>query len=273
MAGATWTPERRNELALRMVSAAFLVPFAIYIVWSGGLVSALGCGLFAAILAYEWVRMTNSPLMTIVVTLAIFPAIVAWVWGTYIALIVLFACAVIAGFSHPLISERFKSGFGLFYVAGMPLALFALRVDPHWNGLYAAMLLMAIVWVSDTGAFFTGRTLGGPSLSSISPSKTWSGAIGGVGFSALAGVLIANTVGGGVLAWALAGGSISIFAQVGDMFESVMKRQLGVKDASDLLPGHGGVMDRVDGLGIAAAIGVIVLLAVPALSPALGLAA
>lgn len=271
MAGVTWTKARRKELALRLVSAAFLIPFALYVVWAGGAISAAGSALFAAIMAYEWVRMTNSPSMKILVTLAFVPAIVACFAGLLAGAVALLVCAVVAGVSHPVASERLKSGLGLFYVTGMPLAVFALR-EGDWNGQAAALLLMVIVWASDSGAFFTGRTFGGPALSRISPSKTWSGAFGGVAFSMLGGVLAAQMIGGNWVVWMLAGALISVAAQVGDMFESVLKRQLGVKDASDLLPGHGGVMDRVDGLGAAAFLGVIVLTASTTVARALGIA-
>ncbi len=271
MANIVWTKARRKELALRLISAAFLIPFALYVVWAGGAISAAGSALFAVIMAYEWVRMTSSPSMKILVALAFVPASVAFFAGILAGTGALLVCAIVAGLSHPVASERIKSGLGLLYTTGMPLALYALR-EGDWNGQAAALLLMVIVWASDSGAFFTGRTFGGPSLSSISPSKTWSGAFGGVAFSMLGGVLAAFMIGGDWAAWMLAGALISVAAQVGDMFESVLKRRLGVKDASDLLPGHGGVMDRVDGLGAAAFLGVIVLALSSAVAAALGIA-
>ncbi len=271
MTSATWTKARRKELALRFLSAAFLIPFALIVVWYGGAVSAAGCAFVGAVMAYEWVRMTNSPSMKILVSLAIVPAFVALFAGTLAGGAALIVCAILAAVTHPLASERFKSGFGLFYTAGMALAVYALRVDMHWDGWLATLILMIIVWVSDSGAFFTGRTLGGPALTRISPSKTWSGAFGGIIFSVLAGFLVAHFVGGNGVYWGVAGGVVSFAAQFGDMFESLMKRRLGVKDASSLLPGHGGVMDRIDGLGAAAALALAVLLAFPSIVQALGI--
>ncbi len=272
MTGTAWTKARREELVLRLLSAAFLIPFALVVIWYGGAVSAVACAFVGAIMAYEWVRMTNSPSMKILVTLALVPAFVAFFAGTLAGGVALIICSILAAVTHPLASERFKSGFGLFYTAGMALAVYALRVEPQWDGWLVTLILMIIVWGSDSGAFFTGRTIGGPALTQISPSKTWSGALGGVIFSVLAGVLVAHFVGGNSLYWGVAGGVISVAAQSGDMFESLMKRRLGVKDASSLLPGHGGVMDRIDGLGAAAALALAVLLAFPMIVQALGLA-
>lgn len=272
MTGSTISKSKGRELKLRILSAAVLIPFAIYIIWAGGAVSAAGCALFAALMAYEWVRMTYSPSMKILTTLAAIPPLALFFAGLLPGLITLVVCALLAAISHPLASERFKAGFGLFYASGLPVAVLALRLEGPWDGQTVALLLMIIVWVSDTGAFFTGRTIGGPLLSSVSPSKTWSGAFGGMVWSALGGAAVTLFLGGDILLWAAVGLAISIAAQAGDLFESVLKRRLGVKDASSLLPGHGGIMDRVDGFGAAAALAVIVLLLYPPLAPSLGLA-
>ena len=268
-----WNKARRTELLLRLASAAFLIPFGLYVVWSGGFVAAAGASMLAAVMAYEWVRMTYSPAMKYLTVLAAIPAWVAYFLGLAFGWIALLVCAVVAGFAHPLVRERFKSGFGVLYGAAMPLAVYTLRVEESWNGLIAALGVMVIVWASDTGAFFTGRTFGGPPLYHASPSKTWSGAFGGVVLSALTAAAIAGLTDRNVTDWAIVGIVVSVFAQAGDMFESMVKRRLGVKDASKLLPGHGGVMDRVDGLGAAAAVAVIALTAWPELIALLGLGA
>lgn len=264
---------RRKELGLRLLSAAVLVPFGVFVVWHGGLILTIGCALFAAILTYEWVRMTNSPAMIVMVGLAIIPSFVTGFTGLFYGVGALLACAIVAWFAHPLKSERLKSGLGLFYTAGMPLALLALRMEPAWNGMVMALTLMSLVWVSDSAAFFSGRTFGGPSLTSLSPSKTWSGAIGGVILSAIGGIVAALILDLNLFAWAVTGGLISVAAQLGDLFESAQKRQLGVKDASKLVPGHGGVMDRVDGLGFAAAVAVVAMLVLPNVVRILGVEA
>ncbi|MEM1390462.1 MAG: CDP-archaeol synthase, partial [Pseudomonadota bacterium] len=175
-----------------------------------------------------------------------------------------------AGGLHPLVDKRFQSAIGLAYVAVMPLALYLLRDGP-WEGVAAALIIMSLVWGSDTAAYFTGRSLGGPSLTPESPSKTWSGAIGAVIFTILCGVLAAYITGGGLLIWMAIAFLISVFAQMGDLVESRIKRRYGVKDASGLIPGHGGVMDRVDGLGIVCVAMVAAFYAAPVLPEQLGL--
>lgn len=273
MSDTTWTPARRSELVLRMMSAALLVPFAVYVVWGGGWITAIGCAFIGAVMAYEWVRMTNSPAMKVLVCLAFLPTLIAAATSVPIGAAALGICSVLAYFGHPSAPKRLLSGFGLLYTAGMPFAVYALRVEPAWNGLEVVLVLMVLVWLSDTGAFFTGRTLGGPSLASISPSKTWSGAFGGVISCAVAGAAVAMLLELNPVSWAIVGVVISVVAQAGDMFESILKRRLGVKDSSRLLPGHGGVLDRVDGLGAAAIVSLVCLYGLPALVTALGLQA
>jgi phosphatidate cytidylyltransferase len=269
---------RQRELGLRLMSAAVLIPLALYFVWAGGITLALFCVLIAALMAYEWVRMSVSPTMTAFVSLAIIPPAAAGVASLYtdgntailISLTALMVCAGIAALLHPLQEERRTSAWGIVYTAGFPLAMFGLR-DGAWDGAAAALIVMGIVWGSDTAAFFTGRTFGGPSLSSESPNKTWSGAIGAVVFSMMCGALAAYLTGGSWILWIVAGGVISVFTQCGDLFESILKRRFGVKDSSGILPGHGGVIDRVDGLGLACVFVLLGFIVSPSLVSQLGL--
>jgi phosphatidate cytidylyltransferase len=150
-----------------------------------------------------------------------------------------------------------------------------LRNDPDY-GLTALLFLFATVWATDILAYLTGRTLGGPLLwPRLSPNKTWSGAIGGLLGGVAAGIAVAYASGGtrgavaGVLALLL-----SVVAQGGDLFESAIKRRFGVKDASNLIPGHGGVMDRLDGFLVAALAAVLIgILRQGVAAPARGLLA
>lgn len=261
-----------GDLGLRLVSAAILIPFALYVVFQGGVLLAVACGFFAALMGYEWIRMTASPSMKSFVTLAILPFVPAAfnspVWGAWVLCFSVF----VASFTHPRERKRGAEAFGMLYVAGMPLALFLLR-EGQWDGAAAALIFMGIVWGSDSAAYFSGRSLGGPPLHPDSPSKTWSGAIGGVIFSALCGLLAARITGGETLSWLVMGGAISVVAQFGDLFESSMKRQYGIKDSSGLVPGHGGLLDRVDGFGMVCVVAILVFLFAPSVSRVLGLSA
>ncbi|HZV20948.1 MAG TPA: phosphatidate cytidylyltransferase, partial [Hyphomicrobiales bacterium] len=133
------------------------------------------------------------------------------------------------------------------------IALIAIRQDPDY-GFQAILFLFIVVWTADTAAFFTGRLLQGPKLApSISPNKTWSGLIGGTLAAGAAGVAFGAWLGHTSLP--ILGGisvMLALIAQVGDLGESFIKRFFGVKNTSGLIPGHGGVLDRLDGLVFAA---------------------
>jgi len=138
---------------------------------------------------------------------------------------------------------------GLIYVIPPAAALVWLRLDPT-QGRETVYWLMAAIWATDIGAYAAGRTIGGPRLApSISPKKTWSGLAGGITCAALVGAGAATYLGKSA-AWplALASAGLAVVGQAGDLLESALKRRFGVKDASRLIPGHGGLLDRVDGL-------------------------
>ena len=265
---------KSRELALRVVSALVLIPFALFVVATGGLILAIACAVFAAIMGYEWARMTASPIMPTTAVLAAVAVFAAYFGDWSVAFIALRISAAIIAAVHPArINERAVAAFGVFYSAGLPLGLFFLR-DGEWYGQAAALILMGTVWASDTGAYFAGRGFGGPPLSPRdSPSKTWSGAIGAVVCSGLCGLIAAGLLDASRVAWLFTGISISIVAQWGDLFESSLKRRYGVKDTSGFLPGHGGVMDRVDGLGMAAVFCAALMALATGIHSTLGLAA
>ncbi|MFZ0844873.1 MAG: phosphatidate cytidylyltransferase [Pseudolabrys sp.] len=148
---------------------------------------------------------------------------------------------------------------GIFYVGVMVAAPVILRHDPDF-GLLAILLLFAVVWTTDIAGYFAGRAIGGPKLMpAISPKKTWSGAIAGAIGAMIVAVLVARIFGAfdtfaiGAIALVL-----SICSQAGDLLESWIKRKFGAKDASQLIPGHGGVMDRLDGFWAAAFVACII---------------
>jgi phosphatidate cytidylyltransferase len=148
---------------------------------------------------------------------------------------------------------------GILYAGALPVACILLRADPRY-GFAAIVFLFAVTWATDILAYFVGRLAGGPKLwRRVSPNKTWSGAIGGAAAAIAAGLAvvhaaqIANSLAVAGLALLL-----SVASQAGDLFESALKRRFGVKDASHIIPGHGGIMDRLDGFLAAAAVAAII---------------
>ena len=136
---------------------------------------------------------------------------------------------------------------GLIYVLLPCLAIAALRADPA-VGLQQIFWIVALVIAADTGAYIAGRSIGGPKLApTVSPNKTWAGLIGGVISALILGLLLWRFA-GLPLQLAFASPILAVIAQIGDLYESWLKRQAGVKDSGTILPGHGGVLDRLDGL-------------------------
>jgi phosphatidate cytidylyltransferase len=183
--------------------------------------------------------------------------------GADIALLLLlagsFIIALLAGANRAL-----WAGPGLLYAGALVVALCTLR-GAMFAGFLVTLWLFAVVWGTDIMAYFSGRLIGGPKLwPRVSPSKTWSGLIGGVLCGALLGVLTVYymTKPGeyDLLPIFILGIACGVVAQGGDLFESSMKRHFGVKDSSHLIPGHGGVMDRLDGFIVAAALAAVIML-------------
>jgi len=258
-------PAAKSELLVRILSAALLAPVALATVIIGGITLALLVSLVAAIAFWEWTAIggaekptwarlvAGASLVVGLLGLAVFGT--TWI-GVTGALAVL---AVLAGLSRPALRWM---GFGLAYVA-VPCASFLLLRQAQPFGLVSVLFILIVVWTTDIAAYFGGRTFGGPKLwPAVSPKKTWSGAFSGLMASAIAGATTvqvtgtSNFVDGLILAIPL-----SIAAQAGDLFESAMKRRFGIKDSGRIIPGHGGVLDRVDGLfGASAAAWLIAML-------------
>ncbi|WP_395517153.1 phosphatidate cytidylyltransferase [Pseudorhizobium flavum] len=161
---------------------------------------------------------------------------------------------------------------GVIYAGLSGISLAAIR-EGGCPGLAAILFVFAVVWATDILAYFVGRALKGPKLAPrISPGKTWSGAIGGTVSAVIAGSLVGLAVIGVVSPWlAVIALLLSVASQIGDLFESFIKRRFAVKDSSHLIPGHGGVMDRVDGLVFACFAIFLLALAYDASSGHLGL--
>lgn len=243
------------ELRLRLLSAVMLAPAALLMVWLGGLVMLAGLLVVTGLLAREWVGLVATPggflFLTASGAAALVTAhfdVVNWAFAGLI--VVGLGMAIFAGGT---MSARILAAIGPIYIGGACLSFLFLRMIPDIGGLLIVWLLL-VVWATDTGAYFAGRTIGGAKLApAISPGKTWAGLFGGMVVAAVVGALIAwYTV---ILPWniaASAAAGLAVVSQVGDLFESWLKRRASVKDSGDLIPGHGGLLDRIDGMMTAA---------------------
>jgi phosphatidate cytidylyltransferase len=248
-------PAASNALLTRVLSAAILAPAAVAVAYVGGwLFAAFWCAAAVAV-AWEWMTLIGPAGRAAVILAAAAPvagALLAALAQPLIALAVAFIIAVLAAIAAPAESRRWAV-CGALYAALLVIAPVVLRSDVTL-GLAAILLLFAVVWTTDILGYFGGRAFGGPKLApSISPAKTWSGAICGVvGTAVVTAAAVAAMPQLGGPAVVVIGVLLSIASQIGDLVESALKRKFGVKDASRLIPGHGGVMDRLDGFWAAA---------------------
>lgn len=240
-----------SELALRVGSALVLVPLAIGTAYLGGWLFALFWGAAAMGVLWEWTALLarndqRSVLLTGGASLAL--AVVLVAAGHLLAAVVVLAMGAIGAASLALAERRTWVAGGIPYAGALALAPIVLRADDA-DGFLAVIFLFAIVWTTDISAYFAGRTLGGPKLMpQVSPNKTWAGAVGGLIASVVVALALAKMAGlTALFALAMLAVVLSAFAQGGDLFESFLKRRFHAKDSSHLIPGHGGLMDRLDG--------------------------
>ena len=254
----------------RTASAAVLAPLAILAAYLGNWVFTAVCAVTAAVVFWEWsvlvARAAGWRILGPGLAALFIAAILTQETMPYTAMgVVILGTFAVAAVSAVLpaahrsdVSARWPAA-GTVYAGIVLICPIVLRSDPEF-GVAAILFLFATVWATDIFAYLVGRALGGPLLwRRVSPKKTWAGAIGGLAGGIAAGAAVAYASTGtqplvaGVLALIL-----SIAAQFGDLLESWVKRRFGAKDASTLIPGHGGVMDRVDGLMLAALAAVLI---------------
>jgi phosphatidate cytidylyltransferase len=255
-------PAPVNNLVLRIVSAAVLGPIAIVAAYLGGWPFALFWGAAAIAVLWEWTTLVAGPthrlMLSSCASAIAVSAMVAW-RGRPIAAILLVGMGALAALIFAPHGRRLWITGGIGYAGALLLAPMLLRADGT-HGFLAMVLLFAIVWTTDILGFFAGRAFGGPKLMpAISPKKTWSGAIAGALGAMVVAVPIAGLFGSfNRVAIAIVALLLSVLAQLGDLLESWVKRQFGAKDAGWLIPGHGGVMDRLDGFWAAALAGALI---------------
>ncbi len=273
-----------HNLGRRIASAAVLVPIAVGTAYAGGWLF-LGVWLLAAgAILWEWTLLVlRNPDPRVLVpgwTALLAATALAGERQAAAAAAAIVLGAVLAGAAVAAVPRQpgasappFWAAGGVVYAGVGMLGPVLLRGDAEL-GFIALIFLFAIVWTTDIFAYFTGRAVGGPRLSpQISPKKTWAGAIGGLIGGVAAGCLVAYASGvGGLAAAGALAVVLSILAQGGDLFESAVKRRFAAKDASQLIPGHGGAMDRLDGFLVAALAAVLIgILHNGAAAPARGL--
>jgi phosphatidate cytidylyltransferase len=260
------------ELILRVLSALVLAPVAIGVAWLGGWPFVIFWGLAALGVLWEWTTLiarkdrqsilmvgAASVLLAVALAGAVGNALEGLHENRLLAAVTVIAMGMLAAAALAPRAQRFWVAVGIPYAGALGVAPVVLRSDVDY-GFAATVILYASVWSTDILAYFIGRALGGPKLfPQVSPKKTWSGAIGGT-VGAVVVVLALGRLFGlrempvlAVVAFVL-----SVATQVGDLFESFLKRRFRVKDAGQLIPGHGGLMDRLDGFVAAAAVAVLI---------------
>ncbi|MFN3960267.1 MAG: phosphatidate cytidylyltransferase [Parvularculaceae bacterium] len=244
-------PRRRDTLLLRIMSAAALAPLALSASWAGGPAFAALIAFLCVLMSFEWARMVErkeTSMVFYVLGAASAAALTLAAAGHYL-LAYGAAAAGAAGAFLGAARDRGWAAFGAAFFIAPAIALLWLREGGE-QGAALTLLLFAIVWGADTGGYVGGRLVGGPKLSpSISPAKTWAGAAGGMALGGIAAAALAPALLGWPTSLSFAAGAgLGLASIVGDMAESAVKRRFGIKDTSGFIPGHGGVLDRLDGM-------------------------
>lgn len=247
---------KTGDLKTRVLSALVMAPVVLAAVWLGGWVFHLLIVAGAVLGILEWVNLVPSDRRTASVAVAVLGIVAVMaaeiLWGPAVAIAVALgavALLALAGGGR----DKALLGIGILYVGAGLVGLMWLRDQPE-IGLALFLYAMLAVWATDIGAYAAGRTIGGPKLAPrISPKKTWAGLIGGMISAGVVGWLVALLSGATLPLLALLVGALAaVVGQAGDLFESAVKRRYDVKDSGHLIPGHGGILDRIDGLLVAA---------------------
>lgn len=251
-------PASAGALAKRVVSAFVLMPIVVAIVYYGGPAFAAMIAFVCVIMLFEWSRMVERRSFSPAFYALILGAAAAMYFGAAGRYAAAISLASASGVAAAFFAKRDSgiggwSAFGAVYIIMPCLALIWLRLDAP-SGRALAFVLYGVVWAADTGAFFFGKFFGGPKIShALSPSKTWAGIGGGIVGGCLIGAIAGWLMFGaeGAVLYLFIGGGLGAASVIGDLVESAFKRNFGLKDISGFIPGHGGALDRLDGMILA----------------------
>ena len=243
-----------DGLTIRVLSAVVMIPTGLCLVWFGGPLLAIGGAICGIVMWHEWSSVTKGtssvgPLWFLgtgaIATLCLLSQLNWYLTGiTVAALVVAFLLSGLL-LRSPILNWSF---IGLVVIASAVLSLIFIR-DGSISGRSLAICILLCVWLTDIAAYFAGRGFGGPQLAPQgSPNKTWSGATGAVVCTSLIGLFLAGIFQFSIWGWLLFAAGISLVSQVGDLLQSYWKRHFKVKDSGTIIPGHGGVLDRLDSL-------------------------
>ena len=251
-----------RNLTLRVLAGVVLAPLTVAAAYFGGWLWAALATLATMGMYAEWLLVVQA-MRPRVAAAGIVPLAIAGI-ALAIGLPGKALLAIAVGLIAVALMARINRVWaltGLLYAAAALLGAVLVRADPR-SGFIALLFVLLVVWITDIGGYFAGRGIGGPKLwVRVSPKKTWAGAIGGFAGSLMVAAGFAASGLGRMLPLLLLGAVLSIVSQLGDLFESAVKRRFGVKDSSNVIPGHGGLLDRLDGfvaaIVMAAVIGVM----------------
>ena len=251
-----------GNTAARVASALVLAPIALAAGYYGGWPFAIFWAIAAVAVLWEWTALVagaGSRLVFSVGTGGLVAAAIIATRGRPVAAMLLVGLGALVAAIFAPGDRRLWVTSGVIYAGIMLLAPLLLRADEQW-GFLVVVYLFTIVWTTDILGYFAGRAIGGPKLApSISPGKTWSGAIAGaIGAMIIVAIGAKLVLPGNLVVLVIVALVLSAAGQIGDLFESALKRRFGAKDASHLIPGHGGVMDRLDGFWAAVLLGAVI---------------
>lgn len=259
-----------NNLVLRVASAAVLGPLVLGFAYIGGWLFSLLCAAAAAGILWEWTKLVadsaDARILTPGFAAIAFALVLTGSGEPGAAAAMVFIGAALAAGVMAAWPRRFPApnplvwgSCGIVYAGIAFLAPALIRRDPEW-GFVGLLFLAVTVWATDIFAYAVGRAIGGPLLwPRVSPNKTWAGAVGGAVGGVAAGTSVAYASGvDKLVAVGVVALLLSVLTQAGDLFESAVKRRFGAKDAGSLIPGHGGLMDRLDGFLVAAFVALLI---------------